>query len=91
MGSLHLDPTHLPIFLTGNVFLYFGNDFMLRRLDYTTDVLGGVAADYCYDPVTIDGLVFPTLRRVVRRTPEGPLLSGRTSFILDYTNLVVRK
>jgi hypothetical protein len=27
----------------------------------------------------------------VRRTPEGPLLSGRTSFILDYTNLVVRK
>jgi hypothetical protein len=22
MGSLHLDPTHLPIFLTGNVFLY---------------------------------------------------------------------
>jgi hypothetical protein len=39
----------------------------------------------------LDGLVFPTLRRVVRRTPEGPLLSGRTSFILDYTNLVVRK
>jgi hypothetical protein len=31
------------------------------------------------------------LRRVVRRTPEGPLLSGRTSFILDYTELAVRK
>ena len=71
--------------------LYFGDDFMLRRLDYVTDVLGGVAAHYCYDQVTIDGLVFPTLRRVVRRTPEGPLPSGRTSFILDYTNLVVRK
>jgi hypothetical protein len=71
--------------------LYFGDDFMLRRLDYVTDVLGGVAAHYCYDHVTIDGLVFPTLRRVVRRTPEGPLLSGRTSFILDYTNLVVRE
>ena len=26
MGSLHLDPTHLPIFLTGNVFLYLYND-----------------------------------------------------------------
>jgi hypothetical protein len=63
---------------------------MLRRLDYVTDVLGGVAAHYCYDHVTIDGLVFPTLRRVVRRAPEGPLLSGRTSFILDYTNLLVR-
>ena len=71
--------------------LYCGDDFTLRRLDYTTDVLGGVAAHYGYDHVTIDGLVFPTLRRVVRRTPEGPLLSGRTSFILDYTDLVVRK
>jgi len=30
------------------------------------------------------GLMIPTLRRVVRRTPEGPLLSGRTSFLLDY-------
>ena len=30
--------------------LYFGDDFMLRRLDYLTDVLGGVAAHYCYDP-----------------------------------------
>jgi hypothetical protein len=71
--------------------LYFDDDFLLRRLDYVTDVLGGVAAHYCYDHVTIDGLIFPTLRRVVRRTPEGPLLSGRTSFILDYTDLVIRE
>jgi hypothetical protein len=71
--------------------LYFDDDFMLRRLDYVTDVLGGVAAHYCYDPVTINGLVFPTLRRVVTRTPEGPRLSGRTSFILDYTELVTRE
>jgi hypothetical protein len=70
--------------------LYFGDDFLLRRLDYTTDVVGGVAAHYCYDLVTIDGIVFPTLRRVVG-TPEGSLLSGRTSFILDYTDLAVRK
>jgi hypothetical protein len=70
--------------------LYFDDAFMLKRLDYVTDVLGGVAAHYCYDPVTVDGIVFPTLRRVVRRTSDGPLLSGRTSFILDYTNVGVR-
>jgi hypothetical protein len=64
---------------------------MLRRLDYLTDVLGGVAAHYCYDPLTMNGLVFPTLRRVVTRTPEGPRLSGRTSFILDYTELAIRE
>jgi hypothetical protein len=70
--------------------LYFDDAFMLKRLDYVTDVLGGVAAHYCYDPVTIEGLIFPTVRRVVRRTPEGPLLTGLTSFELDYTNVEVR-
>jgi hypothetical protein len=62
--------------------LYFDSAFMLKRLDYVTDVLGGVAAHYCYDPVTVDGLVFPTLRRVVRRTPEGPL-EPPSRFILE--------
>jgi hypothetical protein len=71
--------------------LYFDEQFMLKRLDCVTDVLGGVAAHYCYDPVTVDGIVFPSLRRVVRRTPEGPLLTGRTSFMLDYVDVVVRR
>ena len=71
--------------------LYFDDGFMLKRLDYVTDVLGGVAAHYCYDPVTIDGVVFPTLRRVVRRTADRALLSGRTSFILDYTDVAIRQ
>jgi hypothetical protein len=70
--------------------LYFGEDFLLKRLDYTTDVLGGVAAHYTYDPKVVDGITFPHLRRVVRRTPEGPLINGRTSFMLDYTELHVR-
>ena len=75
----------------------FGTPLMCEVWNYltmpilVTDALGGVAAHYCYDHVTMDGLVFPTLRRVVRRTPEGRLLSGRTSFILDYTSLVVRE
>lgn len=70
--------------------LYFDDAFMLRRLDYVTDVLGGVAAHYCYDPVTVEGIVCPTLRRVVRRTPDGPLLSGRTSFLIDFTNIEIQ-
>lgn len=69
--------------------LYFDDEGMLKRLDYVTDVLGGVAAHYCYDPKSFAGLVMPTLRRVVRRTPEGPLLSGRTSFQLDYFEVEV--
>src|SRR3979490_513797 len=57
--------------------LYFGDAFMLRRRR-----AGGRRSALLLDQVTIDGLVFPTFRRVVRRTPEGPLLTGRTSFIL---------
>ena len=38
--------------------LYFDDTFMLKRWDYETDVLGGVAAHYCTDPVTIGGIVF---------------------------------
>ena len=64
---------------------------MPKRLDHTTDVLGGVAAHYCYDPMAFDGIVLPTPRRVVRRTPGGPLLSGRTSFLLDYVDVAVRR
>ena len=69
--------------------VYFDESHMLKRLDYVTDVLGGVAAHYCFDPMPFGGIVIPTLRRVVRRTPQGPLVSGRTSFILDYINVKV--
>jgi hypothetical protein len=69
--------------------LYFDSEGMLKRLDYETDVLGGVAAHYCYDPKAFSGLTVPTFRRVVRRTPKGPLTSGRTSFMLDYTHVQV--
>lgn len=71
--------------------LYFDEAGMLKRLDYVTDVLGGVGAHYCYDPKTFDGIVMPTLRRVVRRTPDGVNLSGPTSFVLDYTDVSIHR
>jgi hypothetical protein len=83
-------PDHIPAH-TKVQRLYVDESFMLKRLDYVTDLVGGVAAHYCYDPVTFDGIVIPTLRRVVRRTPEGPLTSGRTSFILNYLGVAVRQ
>ncbi|MEV4127258.1 hypothetical protein [Nocardia sp. NPDC049707] len=78
-------PTHTPVQT-----FYFGDDFMLRRVDYTTDVLGGVAAHYTYDVKIVDGFAFPFFRRVVRRTPDGPWINGPTSFVLDYTDLHLR-
>jgi hypothetical protein len=82
-------PGHLP-FHSKVQKLYFDNDLMLKRLDYVAEVLGGVAAHYCFDPVSVDGLIFPSLRRVVRRNADGPLLSGKTSFLQDFSEILVR-
>jgi hypothetical protein len=54
-------------------------------IDYVTDVAGGIASHYCYDPKSFSGLVFPTPRRAVKRTADGPRLSGITGVFLDYT------
>ena len=58
----------------------FGPDGLLRRHDYTVDILGGATGlNYAYDYRTVDGIVLPTKRRVYAyegtyvRVPE-PLL-----------------
>lgn len=70
---------------------YFDQEFMLRRLDYAVDVIpGGVTAHYCYDPRRVGGIVVPTTRRVVVRTPEDAVLSSRSIFLLDYVDVAVQ-
>jgi hypothetical protein len=50
---------------------YFGDDFLLRRMDYDLDVAGGhPVAQYIYDIVEVDGLRFPTKRRMYLRGPH---------------------
>jgi hypothetical protein len=50
---------------------YYDSELRLRRHDYTAEVVGGWAhaAHMCAGHVEVDGLVFPTSRRV---TPIGP-------------------
>lgn len=69
---------------------YFSAEGMLKRFDYQTDIAGGVASHYPFDPKTIDGIVFPTRRRVVQRKPEGPKLTGITGVYLDFQRIDVR-
>jgi hypothetical protein len=68
---------------------YFDADGILKRMDYTTDILGGVASHYLYDHKTFDGLVIPKRRRVVRRTPAGPKITGITAVFLDYLDVKI--
>jgi hypothetical protein len=68
---------------------YFDKTGILKRIDYTTDVLGGVAAHYTFDEKNVDGIIIPQLRRVVRRTDEDAHVLGPTSFVLDFTNVEI--
>ncbi|MFG2365847.1 hypothetical protein ACGFY3_30075 [Streptomyces mirabilis] len=50
---------------------YFGDDGLLRRLDYDVDVNTGVAvAHYVSDYRTFEGIQVPTWRRVHRRNAD---------------------
>jgi hypothetical protein len=53
----------------------FGPDGLLRRHDYTVDILGGATGlNYASDYREIDGLMFPTKRRVYAYTGDYELV-----------------
>ena len=82
-------PSTIPTHNAEQVF-YFNEKDLLQRLDYVTEVAGGgIASHYCFDHASFSGLVFPTLRRVVSRTPTGPLISGRTMVLLLISDVLV--
>src|SRR5215468_9026912 len=47
------------------------------------------AAHYCFDHTSFDGIVIPTLRRAVSRTPKGAVLSGPTGVLLQIRDIKV--
>ncbi|KAK7222386.1 hypothetical protein V2G26_010389 [Clonostachys chloroleuca] len=80
---------------------YFDQDLMLRRVDYAPTAFKAPASHYCFDVKEISGLKIPTLRRVVSRMPNEPIVNGvhglrgrtklvgPTVFLLDYIHVVV--
>jgi hypothetical protein len=70
---------------------WVGGDSVLRRHDYTADVVGGWAraAHHLRDNRESGGLVFPTTRRVVPRGPGNRALPGPALVWLDLTDLAV--
>lgn len=82
-------PADIPTHSAEQVF-YFDERGLLQRVDYVTDVAGGVAAHYCYDHASFGGILFPTLRRVVRRTPDNASPAQPTAILIQITDILVR-
>lgn len=79
-------PEHIPTHCAEQTF-YFGEDGLLRRLDYFVEVVNDAAAHYCYDHKNFNGFMVPTLRRVVGRSPEGSKPSGPTSVLVQFSDI----
>ena len=73
--------------------LYCNAQGLLQRMDYSVDVVGdmvaGAASHYCFDHTPFGGIVIPTLRRVVSRTPKGAVLSGPTGVLLQMSDITL--
>jgi len=70
--------------------LHFNAQGLLHRMDYCVDVVGdiaGAASHYCFDHTPFGGIVIPTLRRAVSRTPKGAVLSGPTGVLLQMSDI----
>jgi hypothetical protein len=67
---------------------YFGQDFLLRRHDYYVEASGGfAAAQYVYEPATVQGITFPTRRRAYMRDDRMAPIHEKLIVSIDISNL----
>jgi hypothetical protein len=73
--------------LTRQQTYYFDDTGLLRRLDYSVDLLGGgPAVHYPSEYREFDGIMVPTRRRVYARNPDGAPIPDPASVAIDVTD-----
>ena len=64
---------------------YFDASGILRRHDYSVDVMGGTSsANYASEHRTFGGIVFPVKRRVYAKGPDNRPLRDRVAVAIDF-------
>jgi hypothetical protein len=67
---------------------YFGEDFVMRRQDYTLDVAGGCnVSNYALDVAAFDGLLIPTKRRAYLCNDHYRVLYDRLLIWIDMSEI----
>lgn len=70
----------------------FGADGLLRRHDYTVDILGGgTGLNYATDYQDIDGIIFPMTRRVYAYTSDYELVPEPVLVAIDIADVKLGK
>jgi hypothetical protein len=69
---------------------YYDSDLLQRRHDYITEIVGStLVAQYQSRHIEVDGLVFPSRRRVLRRNPDDSSNRNLIAMTFDLDNFVV--
>jgi hypothetical protein len=67
---------------------YFGSDCLLRRHDYHVEASGGfAAAQYVFEPVTVQGITLPTKRRAYMREQSLLPIRDRLMVSIDISDV----
>jgi hypothetical protein len=67
---------------------YFGSNSLLRRHDYHVQASGGfAAAQYVFEPVTVQGITVPTKRRAYMRDPSLLPICERLMVSIDISDI----
>jgi hypothetical protein len=81
-------PENVPSHSREQVF-YFDDSGMLKRHDYSADVVGALpSANYATEPQRFSGLFVPTQRRVFARGPDNRPNRNRIAVSIDFHDLV---
>ena len=76
-------PSHSPV-----QDFYFGEDYLMRRQDYTLDVAGGCnVANYALDMITANGLRIPGKRRAYLCDERYRVLYDRLLIWIDFSDV----
>ena len=70
--------------------VYFDAAGILRRHDYSVDVVGGTnSANYAVNPKSFGGIVYPTQRRIYVTGPDNRPLPGRVVLSIDVHDIEI--
>ncbi|BCZ23800.1 hypothetical protein MYSE111917_26100 [Mycobacterium senriense] len=84
-------PDHIKSHTREQIFC-FGPDGLLRRQDYTVDILGGAAGlNYASDFRDVDGIIIPTKRRVYSWEGDYQLVPEPLLIAIDMSQITLRR
>ena len=82
-------PAHIATHSTEQT-LYVGDDGLLRRHDYDVEIAGDTpGAHYVSDYREVDGMLFPTKRRIYPRQPDGQSLAEPLVVSIDLDHIAL--